>query len=108
MLVIKGVNLHPSEVEAALLASEDLAPHYQLIVDRRATLARLVVEVEPSRAALERAGGFAPEDPSLDGLRRRVTERLRERLGLAIEVTLVPPGAVPRSEGKAVRVVERG
>ena len=107
MLVIKGVNLYPSEVEATLLATEDLAPHYRLVFDRRATLTRLTVEVEPAPAALERSGGFAPRHPALDTLRRRVAERLRETIGLTVEVTLVAPGTVPRSEGKAVRVVER-
>jgi phenylacetate-CoA ligase len=98
MLIVRGVNLFPSEVEATLLAFEDLAPHYQLIVDRRETLARLEVEAEPT-----------PErgTADLDGLRDQLTERLRAALGLAVHVTLRAPGTIPRSEGKAVRVIER-
>ena len=107
MLVIKGVNVHPSEIEATLLASDDLAPHYQLIVDRRTTLARLSVEVEPSPGAVERWGGFFPGQPALETVRHRIGERLREAIGLSVEVSLVAPGTVPRSEGKAVRIVER-
>jgi phenylacetate-CoA ligase len=107
MLVIKGVNLYPSEVEATLLAVEDLEPHYLLVVDRTDTLARLEVQVEPAAALLERCGGFSPGHPLLADLRRRVTERLRAALGLSVELTLVAPRTIPRSEGKAVRVIER-
>jgi phenylacetate-CoA ligase len=107
MLVVKGVNLYPSEVEAALLAVEDLQPHYLLLVDRTATLARLEVQVEPAPALLERCGGFAAGHPLLGAVRRRVADRLREVTGLTIELTLVAPHTIPRSEGKAVRVVEK-
>jgi len=108
MLIIKGVNLYPSEVEATLLAVEELQPHYLLVVDRSATLARLEVQVEPAPALLERCGGFRPEHPAMDELRRRVRERLHRACGLTVELTIVPPHTIPRSEGKAVRVVERG
>jgi phenylacetate-CoA ligase len=107
MLVVKGVNVYPSEVEAALLAEDELQPHYLLRVDRTATLARLEVQVEPGPTLLERCGGFAPGHPLLGALQRRVAERLRQVTGLTIELTLVAPHTIPRSEGKAVRVVER-
>jgi phenylacetate-CoA ligase len=107
MLIIKGVNVYPSEVEAALLDVEDLVPHYQLVVDRRETLARVQVQVEPAAAFLESAGGLADDQPAVSALRERVAGRLRAALGLTVEVTLVPPRTIPRSEGKAVRVVER-
>jgi phenylacetate-CoA ligase len=107
MLVIKGVNLYPSEVEAALLAMEELQPHYLLVVDRTATLARLEVQVEPGPALLERAGGFRAGDPLLADAQRRIAERLRQVTGLTIEATLVAPRTIPRSEGKAVRVIEK-
>ena len=107
MLVIKGVNLYPSEVEATLLAEEDLVPHYQLVVDRSSTLARLEVQVEPTPALLERCGGFRAEHPTLDALRRTLAERLRKAIGLSVDLRVVAPHTIPRSEGKAVRVVER-
>ena len=107
MLVIKGVNVYPSEVEATLLAVEDLEPHYVLIVDRTGTLARLEVQVEPAPALLERCGGFRAGHPALDDVRRRVTERLRVATGLTVELTLVAPRTIPRSEGKAVRVIDK-
>jgi phenylacetate-CoA ligase len=107
MLIVKGVNLYPSEVEAALLAVEDLQPHYLLVVDRTTTLARLEVQVEPAPAVLARCGGFQAHHPELDGLRRHVAERLRAVTGLTIDLTLVAPHTIPRSEGKAVRVIEK-
>jgi phenylacetate-CoA ligase len=108
MLIIKGVNLYPSEVEATLLAVEELQPHYLLVVDRSTTLARLEVQVEPTPALLERCGGFRPAHPALAELSLRVSERLRVAIGLTVELTIVEPRTIPRSEGKAVRVVERG
>jgi len=106
MLIVKGINLYPSEVEAALLAMDDLQPHYLLVVDRRTTLARLEVQVEPAPALLERCGGFQADHPLVAAVRRRVADRLREVTGLGIELTLVAPHTIPRSEGKAVRVIE--
>jgi len=82
-------------------------PHYQLLVDRRTTLARLEVQVEPAPAVVERCGGFDATHPVLVDLRRRVGERLARAIGLTAEVTLVAPRTLPRSEGKAVRVVVR-
>ncbi len=107
MLIIKGVNLYPSEVESTLLAVDELVPHYQLIVDRRQTLARLEVQVEPSAAVVEGCGGFDAAHPTLVALRARVAERLQKTIGLSVELTLAAPRTLPRSEGKAVRVVEK-
>ena len=107
MLIVKGVNLYPSEVESTLLGVEELQPHYQLIVDRTSTLARLEVQVEPSPAVVDRCGGFDAGHPTLAELRRRIGERLAKAIGLSAEVTLLPPRTLPRSEGKAVRVIEK-
>jgi phenylacetate-CoA ligase len=107
MLIIKGVNVYPSEVEGALLDVAELVPQYQLVVDRTLTLARVEVQVEPAAAFLARSGGLDPAQPAVAALREQVAGRLRAALGLSVEVTLVPPRSLPRSEGKAVRVVER-
>jgi len=106
MLIVKGVNLYPSEVESTLLGVEELVPHYQLVVDRTSTLARLEVQVEPAPALIERCGGFDAAHPTLSALRQRVRERLAHAIGLTAEVTLLAPRTLPRSEGKAVRVIE--
>ncbi len=108
MLVIKGVNVYPSEIERALLDMPELAPHYQLIVDRGPALARLEIHVEPTPAVHARAQALAEPDPMVVALRADVAARLKVAIGLTVEVRLVAPRSLPRSEGKAVRVVERG
>ncbi|HEX6209526.1 MAG TPA: phenylacetate--CoA ligase [Methylomirabilota bacterium] len=108
VLVVKGVNLYPSEVETALLAVEELQPHYLLVVDRTATLARLEVQVEPTPELLARCdGGFRVDHPALAAVRRDVAARLHTVTGLNVDLVLVAPHTIPRSEGKAVRVIER-
>lgn len=107
MLVIRGVNVYPSQVEAVLLELPELAPHYQLVVDRAGSLPRLEVQVEVAEAVLRDWGGWRPDRPELAALRHRVTERLRAGLALSTEVTVMAPKTIPRSEGKAVRVIER-
>ncbi|MBO2445485.1 phenylacetate--CoA ligase [Actinomadura barringtoniae] len=96
MLVIKGVNVYPSEVERVLLGSGRVAPHYQLVVDRREEAAvRMIVACEPAAAAA------AFDDPAA-----QLVQALHEALGLTADVRVLPEGSVPRVEvGKAVRVV---
>jgi phenylacetate-CoA ligase len=96
MLIIRGVNLYPSEIEHTLLGVEGAAPHYQLVVERPGALDELTLRCEPAGDGVDAAA-----------LRARVARALRERTGITIAVELLAPGAVPRSEGKAVRVVDR-
>jgi phenylacetate-CoA ligase len=99
MLVIRGVNVFPSEIEGAILDEPALAGHYAIVVDRRGTLPELQVIAELSRPAAVDA-----RSALVDGLRKRLLERLR----LRVDVVLVDPNGVPRSEtGKARRVFER-
>jgi phenylacetate-CoA ligase len=107
MLIIKGVNVYPSQLEAALLTLPDLAPHYQLVVDRTQAFPTLAVHVEPVDALVRQWGGFDAGRAEVAGLSVRVAERLRGHLGLNPEIAIVPPRSIPRSEGKAVRVVEK-
>ena len=107
MLIIKGVNVYPSQLEAALLTIEELAPHYQLVVDRTEAFPTLAVHVEPVEGLVDAWGGFDSGRPEIMALSARVAERLRGHLGLNPEIAIVPPKTIPRSEGKAVRVVER-
>jgi phenylacetate-CoA ligase len=96
MLIVRGVNVHPSQVEHVLLGAGDAAPHYRLIVERSGPLDELTVECEPAGAG---------QDSDL--LRGRLERLLRDHTGLRITVALLAPGSIPRSEGKAVRVVDR-
>jgi len=107
MLVIRGVNVYPSQVEAALLTLGELAPHYQLVVDCTAAFPTLAVHVEPAERTVEAWGGFDGRRVEVTALAGVVAERLRGHLGLNPEISIVPPKTIPRSEGKAVRVVER-
>jgi phenylacetate-CoA ligase len=107
MLIIKGVNVYPSQVEAALLTLPDLAPHYQLVVDRTQAFPTLAVHVEPLERLVGQWGGFDPERPEVVTLAAVVAERIRGHLGLNPDIAIVAPKTIPRSEGKAVRVVER-
>ena len=107
MLVIKGVNVYPSQLEAALLTVPELAPHYQLLVDRRGAFPALAVQVEPVERLVQEWGGFEATRAEVVALGAHVAARLRGHLGLNPEVSVVAPKTIPRSEGKAVRVVER-
>ncbi|HEX5174458.1 MAG TPA: phenylacetate--CoA ligase [Gaiellaceae bacterium] len=89
MLIIRGVNVFPSEIERALLAIPRLAPHYQLVVERPGHLDELTVQVE----------GAADSEA--------VRRQLHGVLGLTARVEVLPAGSVPRSEGKALRVLDR-
>ncbi len=96
MLIVRGVNVFPSNVEHLLLGVEQVAPHYRLIVDREGAMDELTVECEPAFADVDR-----------EQLAARLEHLLREHTGIRITVSVVDPGAVPRSEGKAVRVLDR-
>jgi phenylacetate-coenzyme A ligase PaaK-like adenylate-forming protein len=94
MLVIRGVNVYPSEVERVLLGHPALAPDYLLVVDERAPQSRLIACCEAGTAA-----------PVPDSIATELQSGLKDALGLSVEVRLLPPGSVPRTEvGKAVRV----
>jgi phenylacetate-CoA ligase len=97
MLIIRGVNVYPTQVEAALLGVPELTPNYRIVVSREGTLDAAKVEME-----------VAPELAGEAGLRKRAERALRETVGCSIAVSLQPPGTVPRSEGgKLQRVLDR-
>jgi phenylacetate-CoA ligase len=96
MLIIRGVNLYPSEVERVLLSQGDLGPHYQLVLERPAELDELTVLCEPAAPGADRAM-----------LARRTAHALQQATGLAMRVQVLEVGSVERSQGKAVRVVDR-
>ena len=91
MLIIRGVNLYPSQVEHALLGVDGVAPHYQLVVERPASLDELTVHCEAADG----------------GLAARVRHAIQEETGVSVAVELHAPGELPRSEGKAVRVIDK-
>ena len=110
MLVIRGVNVYPTQVEAALLGFSELTPNYVIVVSREGTLDEARVDVEVSDAFLREAGtdSLAGDRDHARQLRDRAERRLREAIGCSFPVTLVAPGTVPRSEGgKLKRVIDQ-
>lgn len=101
MLIIRGVNVFPSQVEAALLEVGETSPHYMLIVDRINNLDVLEVQVEVEESF------FSDEIKELERLTKKIMHVLQSALGLSVKVTLVEPKTIQRSEGKAKRVIDR-
>lgn len=108
MLVIRGVNVFPSEVEEVMLGIEEVAPHYQLVVSKEGAMDKLTLEVEVSDEFVRRLGpSFSLEHDSCGKLSFRLGSMLKDVLGVTTEVVLREPRSIPRSEGKAVRVIDR-
>ncbi len=98
MLIIRGVNVFPSQIESILVRVEGVEPHYLLIVDRKDNLDTLEVQVEVNE------GIFSDEIKVLQSLSRRIEKEIKDMLGVTCTVKLVEPKTIQRSEGKAQRV----
>ena len=101
MLKIRGVAVFPSQIEKALLKIEGLEPHYQIIVTRPQHLDVMEVQVEASPEL------FSDEVKELVGIKRNIEDYIHNEIGLRVKVNLVEPKTLPRSEGKAVRVIDK-
>lgn len=100
MLIIRGVNVFPSQVEAALLEVSETTPHYLMIVDREKNLDTLEVQVEVDEKF------FSDEIRELENLTKKIAYVIQQAIGLAVKVKLVEPKTIQRSMGKAVRVID--
>jgi phenylacetate-CoA ligase len=100
MLIIRGVNVFPSQIESVLMQIEGISPHYQIIVERQAGLDMLEVQVEVSDEM------FSDRIKALEETQELIRAEIESYLGLGVKVMLVEPRTIPRSEGKAVRVVD--
>jgi phenylacetate-CoA ligase len=101
MLIIRGVNLFPSQVESVLLEMSGIKPHYLLVVDRFNNLDTLELQVEVDEEF------FQDKISQLQSLRQKIQNNLESTLGLGIKVTLVEPKTIERSEGKSKRVIDK-
>jgi len=101
MLIIRGVNVFPSQIESVLINIKGVEPHYQLIVDREGSLDSLEVQVEVNEQT------FSDEVKVLQDLSARIQKEIKDLLGITCKVKLVEPKTIARSEGKAKRVVDR-
>jgi len=101
MLIIRGVNVFPSQIESVLLDISETKPHYQLVVERKGRLDTLEVWVEVSDTF------FSDEVRRLEELERKIHNEIESVLGISVKVKLVEQNTIPRSEGKAKRVVDK-
>jgi len=101
MLIIRGVNVFPSQIESVLLDISETKPHYQLVVEREGRLDKLEVWVEVSEEI------FSDAVRGLEKLERKIHDEIESVLGISIKVKLVEPNTIPRSEGKAQRVIDK-
>ncbi len=101
MLIIRGVNVFPSQIESVLLEMGETAPHYKIIVDRIENLDVMEVWVEMTQAL------FSDEVKRIEDLEKGIRKRIEDTLGITVKVKLVEPKSIERSEGKAKRVTDK-
>jgi phenylacetate-CoA ligase len=97
MLIVRGINVYPSQVEAFLVGFPGLAPHYQIVLTRDGVMDAVTIEVEL-------AGSASPDAPVVAKLADDLRKHLKAMVGITCDIALKSPGEVPRSQGKAVRV----
>jgi len=100
MLIIRGVNVFPSQVESALLEMSETSPHYMMIVDRHNNLDTLEIQVEVEERF------FSDEIRELENLTKKIAHVIQNALGVAAKIKLVEPKTLERSMGKAVHVID--
>jgi phenylacetate-CoA ligase len=101
MLIIRGINVFPSQIESVIMEIDGIEPHYQLEVAREGRLDTLTVKVEVNEKV------FSDEVKNLQSMERKLEENIKEMLSVSAQVKLVEPKSIQRSEGKAVRVIDK-
>ncbi|MGD6854394.1 phenylacetate--CoA ligase family protein [Bacillus infantis] len=104
MLNINGVNVFPSQIESCLVGQEDISPHYQIALHSGKALKSLVLHLELEERSYSKMGGDLQSDYA-EALRMRLKNHLQSQCYISISVELHPPKSIPRSEGKAVRII---
>ncbi len=111
MLIIRGINLYPTQVEEVLMGIPDVVPHYQVIVERKSTLDEVEVKVEVTEDLMRTLAQETLSEDSIEAdaqartLRNQIQYAIKSTIGLNMKVSLVPPGTIPRSEGGKLRRV---
>ena len=101
MLIIRGINVFPSQVEYTLMTIPEVGQHFQIVVERKGALDDMLVRVELTK------GSFSDKINDLMKIRQNVEHRLRNSLNVAVDVELVEPGSLPRFEGKSKKVIDK-
>lgn len=116
MLIIRGVNVYPSQIESLILKREGVSPHYMVIVERKGAMDTLRVKVEVTEEFMIKAAADILKGDEFDILedvaivhskRRNLQQDIKEGIGISVDINLVPPNSIPRSEGKAKRIDDR-
>jgi phenylacetate-CoA ligase len=97
MMIIRGVNVYPSQIEAVLVGIPDVAPHYQIVLTREGSLDAMAVEIELAPGAAQDEAFRGQKSGEIAGV-------IKARVGVSCGIVLKSPGELPRSQGKAVRV----
>jgi phenylacetate-CoA ligase len=101
MLIIRGVNVFPSQIETVLMARKDVSPYYLLIVDRKGHMDTLEVKVEINQDV------FSDAVKGLQNMEQDIEKDVKDLLGVSCKVSLVEPKGIQRSEGKAQRIIDK-
>lgn len=105
MLIIRGVNVFPSQIENDLLQVKELVPHYQVAIDRKETLDQADLHVEISEDFFGKIGGDI-RHKGVEELERKVAHQIKANCLVSMRVKVFPPKSIPRSQGKAVRIID--
>ena len=101
MLIVRGVNVFPSQIESALVGLRGVSPHYMIEVDRVDSTDRMTVRVELSEDMI------SDTVSTMESIRKSIVDQIKSVVGLTVKVELAPPKSIPRSEGKAKRVIDK-
>jgi len=100
MLIIRGVNVYPSQIESIVLSFDGVEPYYQIVLTRENFLDQIEIQVEVTPQF------FSDQIKVLEGLKKQIEEKLKTELNLSCEVKLLEPRSIARSEGKSKRVID--
>ncbi|MBQ0103178.1 MAG: phenylacetate--CoA ligase [Prevotellaceae bacterium] len=100
MLIIRGINVFPSQIESVILSLKEVAPQYLIIVDRKGVLDTIKVQVEL------RPEYFVDDYPAMERQKKMLADKLRSVLSISAQVELLPPGSIERSDGKSKHVID--
>jgi phenylacetate-CoA ligase len=116
MLIIRGVNVYPSQIESVILKREGVSPHYMVIVERKGAMDSLRIKIEVTEEFMVKAAADILKGDEFDILedvaivhskKRNLQHDIKDAVGISVDINLVPPNSIPRSEGKAKRIDDR-
>ncbi|WCN38415.1 phenylacetate--CoA ligase family protein [Aneurinibacillus uraniidurans] len=105
MLIIRGVNVFPTEIESVLFSFKELAPHYQVVIERDGSLDRFEVHCEVTSAFMDEVGQLE-SSTEVAKLMKAIGHDMKNALGVSVVLRINQPNSIPRSEGKAIRIVD--